>query len=87
MHICYLEYTRKAEEADARYKRGERQLFCGDCGSRWVWPDECQHEGRLTLRQFNAMWKQSEKEIARQYPSERARSAAAFQKARKEGKV
>ena len=86
VHLCTLDYTEKAMEAERRLKNGEQQYYCGNC-NRWVWPEECQHEGRLTVKEFNAEWKRSAKEIAKLYPSERARSSAAWKKAVKEGKV
>lgn len=41
------------DDCQARVKRGEKQLYCGDCG-KWRWPGECEHDRTkmLTRRQL-----------------------------------
>lgn len=42
LHICFPEdsdYLAKAEDAQRRLRKGERQRQCGGC-SLWFWADE-----------------------------------------------
>lgn len=56
-------------DAERRHKRGERQLYCGQCqGPKfggWVWPDECDHLRRLTSREFAALVRAAKLEAGR----------------------
>lgn len=65
-HLPYLSWHADAER---RHKRGERQLYCGECVTPelggWVWPDECDHPGRLTARGFRDMVRWAKKDAAR----------------------
>ncbi len=54
VHICTLDYTEAFLEAERRLRRGDRQRYCGTCGL-WVWPEACDHPGRLTERAFKAL--------------------------------
>lgn len=38
-HIGTNSYTRAIDDANARHKRGERQVYCG-IHSLWHWPDQ-----------------------------------------------
>ena len=64
MNICGLDYTERAMQAEKRLRRGERQLHCGTCGL-WRWPEECEHEDRLSAQRFRALLRAAE----RQWPS------------------
>jgi hypothetical protein len=74
--MCHSSYLAWHADAEQRYRRGERQLYCdkdhGDGRGSWRWPDECAHEGRLTGRQFLAMVTRAKREVARKYPSQEA---------------
>lgn len=52
--LCEIGYVTKALEAQRRVSRGERQLYCGECG-HWVWREECGHPGRMTWREWRSM--------------------------------
>lgn len=64
VYLCTTDYTEQAMEADRRLRRGERQLYCGVC-QKWRWPEECDHPGRMTEREFKAMVRRMEKEEKR----------------------
>jgi hypothetical protein len=55
-HLCTLDYVEQAMAAEKRLRKGDRQLYCGTC-RKWRWPEECDHPGRLTGRQFDALAK------------------------------
>ena len=61
--VCEIEYVTRAEDAQRRIRRGERQLYCSQCGGKWRWPEECSHSGRLSAREFAAMVRQSQREV------------------------
>jgi hypothetical protein len=52
-HLCVLDYTERALDAERRLRRGERQLYCPTC-LLWRWPEECAHGGRLSEAHFKA---------------------------------
>ena len=60
-----LGYLAWHADAERRAKRGERQLYCGECkdsgGRIWVWPDQCNHQGRLAYKEFRAMVREAKK--------------------------
>ncbi len=51
-HLCRSDYVEALLEAEKKLRRGERQLYCLTC-SKWVWKEQCQHECRLTQKQFD----------------------------------
>ena len=61
--VCEIEYVTHAVEAQRRIRQGERQLYCGMC-ARWRWPEECEHAGRLTGREFAALERRAKRELS-----------------------
>lgn len=60
----YLEWH---EWADVQAKAGLKQLFCGQCsGGKWVFPFECGHPGRLTVREWEAENRRIARQVARE---------------------
>lgn len=81
MHICVLSYVEEAIQAEQRIKRGERQLYCSECGGLWRWPEECKHEGRLTEKEFATMARRIKRQVAKDYPSQEAQYIKAVREA------
>lgn len=52
--LCRISYVQEAIEAEHRLRAGHRQLYCAACG-HWVWPEECEHEGRLADGEFRRL--------------------------------
>ena len=67
-----IPYVEAGVEATRRLQAGDRQLYCGEC-RRWVWPEQCAHEGRMTDREFTALVRRLQREVAREYPSQEQR--------------
>jgi len=63
VHIGRIEYVSRALEAARRIRRGERQLYCSECGGLWRWPEECSHSGRLSPKQFAAVVRQNARAV------------------------
>jgi hypothetical protein len=82
-HVCVLSYTEAALDAERRLRKGDRQLYCGEC-ARWRWPEECAHEGRLTELQFKAWTARIAREVEQQYPSQEDRYRQAARRRAKE---
>jgi len=61
--VCEIEYVTRAEDAQRRIRRGERQLYCVACGGLWRWPEECSHPNRLSPRQFAAVVRQNARAV------------------------
>ena len=65
-----LGYLAWHADAARRSRHGERQLYCGECknaagsGGIWVWPDLCNHEGRLIYKEFRVMVREAKKHAA-----------------------
>lgn len=65
--ICLTNsYAAWIDDCTVRYKKGQRQMYWSQCGGLWRWPDECEHDGRLTKKEFTAMVRQ----VEREYPSD-----------------
>lgn len=58
-----LPYLSAHADAERRLRHGERQLWCGPCDG-WVWPDHCEHPGRLTSKEHAAMLRSAKKYAA-----------------------
>ena len=80
-----LGYLHWHEVAEYRYKHGDRQLHCGTCG--WVWPEECNHEGKKTQKEYDALVRKIIKFVNKYYPSAESRYRPEVAKARREGKL
>ena len=71
--LGYMPYVQAAMEADRRIARGERQLYCLGCGGLWRWPEQCDHEGRMTYKEFRTMVARLKRQVRRRYPTDRDR--------------
>ena len=79
-----MSYVEKSAEATRRLRRGERQLHCGKC-DRWVWPEECDHPDRQTIKEYDADSRAIKKYVARNYPSAEKRYRQEVKEARRHG--
>lgn len=82
-YLCAISYVEKAER---RYRRGERQLYCPECGL-WRWLDECEHENRMTYRELRSYIAKVKKEVRRRYPTQEDRLHREFVAAIRKGEV
>ena len=73
-----LRYLAAYEDAEQRMRRGERQVFCPECRC-WVWPDHCEHSGRMTLREHQAVVRAAKIEAGR-YDTDAKRYTKAYRK-------
>lgn len=61
-HVGTNSYTRWIEDCERRYKAGQRQSVCTQCGL-WKWPDEyCCGKERWTAKQHAQEIKKAERD-------------------------
>ena len=72
-YVCVISYVEESIEAGRRCRRGERQLYCFECGGLWRWPEQCDHEGRMTYKELRSFIAKVKKEVRRRYPTQQDR--------------
>lgn len=85
-YLCTMSYVEQSVEAERRYRRGERQLYCFECGT-WEWPDGCVHEGKMTYRELRSYIAKVKKEVRRRYPTQEDRLHREFVSAMQKGEL
>lgn len=77
-------YGAAIDDANARMKRGERQLYCWKC-DLWRWPGQCKHKHKMTYQALRRFYKQVEKETRKKYPTQEDKYRRAFRRAVRNG--